>query len=88
MGGSSTLTFVPGIMLLSSGIVISRRLLDSSKGTLNGPCALLLKASASSATASDQDANLDIPVALPTQQAMCLLSAFDLSDNRAKELET
>ncbi|CAD6225513.1 unnamed protein product [Miscanthus lutarioriparius] len=84
MDSCCLLTFDPGIMLLSTSVVISMRLLDSRKDILSGPCALLLKASASSATTFDQDANLDIPVALPAQHVMCLLSALSLCDNNQK----
>lgn len=80
MDSSCTLTFDPGI-------VISMRLLDSSKDTLSGPCASL-KASASLDTAFDQDANLDIPVALLTQHVVCLMSALSLCANSQKYMLT
>jgi hypothetical protein len=55
-----------------------------------GICALLLQTSAFSTTAFDQDANLDIPVALPTQPVLCvfLLSALSLYVSSQKYMIT
>jgi hypothetical protein len=77
MDSNCPLTFDPGIMLLSTRVVISMRLLDSRKDILSGPCALLLKASASSATTFDQDANLDIPVTTIELEAMYSVLCLD-----------